>query len=288
MRSLEDSDRRLLHLLKLKRFSRFIFAASAAVLFMLTGTVRAGAEEETFPDRFGLRVGGYQIQNANTTMLLGANSLPLGAYIDFHDTLGGGQRDTVFRMDGFYRFNDHHALGFAWYDVSFTGSRVLDRDITWGDITFPINSQVDSVLKFDIYKLNYQYSLFHNEKVELGALIGLFVMHINAGISSNGLGGTNQAVTAPLPVVGLFADYKFTPRFSIYYNYQLFSLDYDNKYKGSLSDFLLGLEYRLFRNVALGVAYNRFNVNLQAKGSDATLYVNTGWNGGMLYGAVYF
>ena len=281
-------NRSLLYFIKQKRFCRFLFAVSAAVMFVLSSAVRAGAEEETFPDRFGIRLGGYHIQNADTTMLLGANSLPLGAYIDFHDTLGGDQRSTVFRVDGFYRFNDNHALGFAWYNVSFVGSKVLDRDITWGDVTYPINSQVDSELKFNIYKLNYQYSIFHNEKVELGASIGLFVMHITAGISQSSIGETRQTVTAPLPVVGLFADYKFTPRFSIYYNYQLFNLDYEDKYKGSLSDFLLGLEYRLFRNVALGGAFNRFNMNIQAKGSNATLYCNTGWNGGMLYGAVYF
>jgi hypothetical protein len=148
---------------------------------------------------------------------------------------------------------------------------------------------VDSEIKFDVYKLNYQYSLFHNDKVELGALFGFHVMRTFAGISASGIvQSQGQAITAPLPVFGLFADYNFTPRFSAFYNYQWFFINYQDKVKGGLQDFLIGLEYRLFRHVALGAASNRFALSLEAKGDTATLNLNTNWNGGLLYGAVYF
>jgi hypothetical protein len=55
-----------------------------------------------------------------------------------------------------------------------------------------------------------------------------------------------------------------------------------------LQDFLIGLEYRLFRNVALGAAYNRFGLGMEIKGDNTTLNLTTNWNGGMLYGALYF
>jgi hypothetical protein len=222
-------------------------------------------------------------------MRLDSANAPVGAYIDFHDTLGGETRATVFRADGLYRFNEHHALGASWYDVKFTGSRSLSRDIEWGGVTYPLNSQVNSELKFDVYKLNYQYSVFHDEKAELGASFGFHVMHVFAGIDATGINESHsEAATAPLPVWGLFADYNFTPRFSAYYNYQFFFINIDEKFKGGLQDFIFGLEYRLIRNVALGAAYNRFALNVDIKKDVATLKLNTNWNGGMLYGAVYF
>jgi hypothetical protein len=89
-------------------------------------------------------------------------------------------------------------------------------------------------------------------------------------------------------VWGLFADYNFTPRFSIYYNYQFFFINYQDKVRGGLQDFIFGLEYRVFRNVALGAAYNRFGLNMELKQDKTTLNLNTNWNGGMLYAAVYF
>jgi len=267
---------------------RALFAASVVTALALAGTVRA-AEEEKLPDKFGLRLGGYAIKNADTVARLDANNAPVGAYIDFHDTLGGERTATVARLDGLYRFNERHGLGFAWYGVKLAGSRVLDKDIQWGDQTFPFNTQVDSGLKFDVVKLNYQYSLFHNEKAELGASLGLHVMRISANISASGINQSQgQSVTAPLPVWGLYASYNFTPRFSTYYNYQIFNINYQDKAVGGLQDFLFGLEYRLFRNFALGAAYNRFALHLKMEGDVTTLNLDTNWNGGLLYGAVYF
>ena len=266
-----------------------LIAAVAAIMLLLAGALGAYAEEESLPDRFMLRLGGYHARNADTIMRLDANNLPVGTYIDFHETLGGDTTTTVVRADALYRFNDHHALGFSWYDLKFTGVRSLSKDIVWNDQTYTASTVVDSKIKFDIYKLNYQYSVYHNEKVELGALIGFHVMRVFAGISASGINeAQSQAITAPLPVWGLFADYNFTPRFSVYYNYQVFFIDYQDKARGGMQDMLFGLEYRLFRHLSLGAAYNRFNLNLELKGDKSTLNLDTGWNGGMVYAAAYF
>ena len=261
----------------------------AVIVAVLAIHVAAWADDYMLPDTFMLRLGGYAVNSANTVMRLDLANAPIGAYVDFHDTLGGETRTTVFRADGLYRFNEHHAVAFAWYNVKFTGSRALSNDIEWGGVTYPLSTQVDSKLQFDVYKLNYQYSVFHDEKAELGASFGFHVMHIFAGIDASGINESHsEAATAPLPVWGLFADYNFTPRFSAYYNYQFFFINIDDKFKGGLQDFIFGLEYRIFRNVALGAAYNRFALNADIKKDAATLKVNTNWNGGMLYGAVYF
>jgi len=289
MYNLKVSVRGLLYTMRLMLCRRGFLAASVVAMFMLVGAVTAGAEEENFPEKFMLRFGGYTVTNADTVARLDANSLPAGVYIGFADTLGGDTRANVGRLDGLYRFNDKHGIGLSWYALRFTGSKSLSRDITWNGVTYPVNAQVDSKLNFDVYKLNYQYSVYHNDKVELGASIGFHVMHVFMGITANNINHSEgQAVTAPLPVLGLFADYKFTPRFSAFYNYQVFNINYQDKVSGGLQDFLFGLEYRLFRNFALGAAYNRFAMNMKAKGDNATLYLETKWNGGMLYGSVYF
>jgi|WetSurSiteA1Bulk_404760.scaffolds.fasta_scaffold51401_1 hypothetical protein len=268
---------------------RSLVAASVFAVFVLLGSVPAGAAEESHPDRIMLRIGGYQVRNADTLMRLDANDLPVGGYIDFHDTLGGDTTATLFRLDGLYRFNEKHSLGFSWYDIKFSGSRVLSKQIEWGGQTYPISTHVDSELRYDIYKLNYQYSLFHNDTVEVGASLGLHIMKIFTGISASGIQqSSNHAATAPLPVFGLFTHYNFTSRLSAFYHYQWFFINYQDRVKGGLQDFLLGVEYRIFRNVSLGAAYNRFAMDVKVKGDNATLNLTTKWNGGMLYGALYF
>ena len=271
-----------------ERLLRALMAASVVMVLLFAGSAEA-EEKVLLPDGFMIRLGGYNIKSANTILRLDSANYPVGAYIDFHETLGGDTRATIFRLDSLYRFNDHHALGFSWYDAKFTGSRVLSKDIVWGGQTYSINTQVDSELGFNVYKLNYQYSVFHNEKAELGASFGFHIMKLFAGIEASGINQTqNQAVTAPLPVWGLNADYNFTPKFSVFYNYQFFFINYQDMIRGGLQDFLFGLEYRLFRNVALGAAYNRFSLNAEIKNDPTILNLNTNWNGGMLYASLYF
>jgi hypothetical protein len=269
-----------------------LLSAFALATFALLGAVQAEAGEEPLPDQLSLRLGGYNVRNSSTIVRRDSAGFPAGAYIDFNETLGGESTATVLRFDGLYRFNNHHALGFSWYAINFTGSRVLDTQINWGDQTYPVNFQLDSKLEFDVYKLNYQYSLLRDEKAELGALFGFHVLKTAISLDGFNSGAavqsSSESVTAPLPVFGLFAGYNFSPRFFLYYNYQFFFVNYEDRVKGGLQDFLFGLEYRVFRNVALGAAYNRFALNVEAEEDETKLFVDTSWNGAMLYAALYF
>jgi len=249
----------------------------------------AMAEDEKFPDRWMFRLGGYEVSSADTLVRLDANDLPVGVYIDFAETLGGQTSASVARFDGLYRFNDKHSLGFSWYELRFKGFRDLQTEIDWGGEAYPIGTAVDSEINFDVYKVNYQYSVINSAEAELGGLIGLHIMKAGVGISATGIGqARSEAVTAPLPVLGLYARYNFTPRFSMYYNIQFFFIEYEDTINGGLQDSLIGLEYRLFRNFAAGVALNRFNMSLESKEEHSTLFVETRWRGAMLYGTLYF
>jgi hypothetical protein len=263
--------------------------AAAIAVLACTFTAPASAEDKPYPDRWMFRLGGYNVSDANTLVRLDANNAPVGAYIDFAQTLGGETSASVGRFDGLFRFNDKHALGFSWYTLRFNGYRDLQTEIDWGDQTFPIGTTIDSQINFDVYKVNYQYSLINTQEVELGGLAGLHVMKFGIDLDASGIGqAKSESVTAPLPVLGLFARYNFTPRFSTYFNYQFFFINYEDKVNGGLQDFLLGLEYRLSKHFALGAAFNRFAFSVEAKEDAATLYADTRWRGTMLYGTLYF
>jgi len=267
----------------------FAKALAAAFLLACAMAAPAAAEDKAFPDRWMFRLGGYQVSEADTLVRLDANNAPVGVFIDFAQTLGGQTSAAVGRFDGLYRFNDKHGLGFSWYTLRFTGYRDLRTEIDWGGDTYPIGTTVDSEIKFDIYKINYQYSVINSAEAELGGLIGLHVMDFGVSLNASGIGQARaDSVTAPLPVLGLYARYNFTPRFSMYYNFQFFFIDYEDKISGGLQDALIGLEYRVSKHFAVGAALNRFNTSLESKEDMATLFVETRWRGTMLYGSLYF
>jgi hypothetical protein len=246
-------------------------------------------DEETkkVPDRFMLRAGGFAMSNIGTSASLSPGSSAVGGTINFNQTLGLDTSAFSGRVDAVYRFGEHGAMGFSWYSFNLKGSRAIDKTIDWNGQTYPINTQVDSFLDQDIYKLNYRYSLYHNDDIEFGVEAGFDVQHFDVGLSASGIGqSSSEALTAPLPVFGAFVNYHFTPRLLLGLEYEFFFLELDNA-SGSLQDLLLSLEYRVFKNVALGAAFNFYGLDAEYSSSSSTVTLQQDWNGLLLYASFY-
>jgi hypothetical protein len=243
--------------------------------------------DEPLPSKFMLRAGALILAHIDTTVRLDAVNAPIGTTIDFNKTLGGDDKATSARIDGIYRFNDNHAIGASWYKIRLKGERTIDRDIEWDGVTYPINATVDSFLNEDIWKLNYRYSLYHNQDVEMGVSAGFHVTRVGIGLSAASVGAKNESVTAPLPVFGGFASYNFTPRFSLTGGYEFFFLNFDNV-GGSLQDLLVGLEYRVLTNLSVGGAFNLYSLQARYDSSKFNFSLDQTWSGLMAYIAFYF
>jgi len=266
---------------------RLDFAAIALAMVFTPIAPALGAVEPP-SDHAMIRLGGYGVRDAETLVRLDSNSAPAGLYIDFEDTLGGETSANVVRLDGLYRFDERHALGYSWYALKFTGHRAIETDIQWGDQSYSLGTEIDSEVRFDVFKLNYQYSLFRSEVVELGVLAGLHVMRTSVALGATGASEARESVNAPLPVFGVFANHRLSPRWWAHFNYQLFFVNYEDQVQGGLQDLTVGLEYRLTRNFALGTALSGFALDLEARDESSTLRVNTKWSGWMFYASQYF
>jgi len=267
---------------------RRLDCASIALAMVFAPIAPAFGADEPPPDRAMIRLGGYGVRDAETLVRLDSNNAPVGLYIDFEDTLGGETSANVVRLDGLYRFDGRHALGYSWYALKFTGYKAIETDIQWGDQSYTLGTQIDSEVRFDIYKLNYQYSLFHSEVVELGVLAGLHVMRTSVALGATGASQVRESVNSPLPVFGVFANHRLSPRWRAHFNYQLFFVNYEDQVQGGLQDLTVGLEYRLTRDFALGTALSGFSLDLEARDESSTLRVNTQWSGWMFYASQYF
>ncbi len=255
-----------------------------------TGAIAAQADEpsENYPDRFMLRGGMFYFSKLRTTASADSKIAPVGATIDFNRTLGLDTSAFSGRVDSYYRFNDYHAIGASWYRFQTSGSRMIDKQVEWDGVTYPINAQVDTFFDQDIYKLNYRFSFYHNPDIEFGAAAGFNVQHFHVGLSSQGLGQSqSEALTAPLPVFGTFVNYNFTPRLLLNGEYEFFFLDFD-KASGSLQDFIVALEYRLFKNMSFGGAFDFYTMNARFENSTTIFNIDQSWHAFMLYAAIYF
>ena len=60
-----------------------------------------------------------------------------------------------------------------WFNFSENRSAEFDREVNWGEVTFPVDVTIESVYEFDIYELAYEYAFLRRENLELSGSIGL-------------------------------------------------------------------------------------------------------------------
>ncbi|PHR59592.1 MAG: hypothetical protein COA44_01230 [Arcobacter sp.] len=245
------------------------------IIFFLA-LVTSLLQAEEFGDTFKIRIGGYLLSD-NETTLSATTPYLVGAKINLKDDLGMETKTNVFRLDGHYRFSDVHKVEFAYYSINTRGSNTISKDLNFDGATYQAGANINSYLDMDIYKLNYAYSFYHNEKVELSIGAGLHFMDISTGLSGNAVIDNQPAsfrsesvdVLAPLPVIGFDLDYAVSPRFHIRGSIDYFGISID-KYSGSFTDVLISADYQAFDNFGMGLGLNV--TNLDAKVDDTTKY----------------
>ena len=93
-------------------------------------------------ERFSLSLGVFFTDRDTETQLDGTATS--GTPTDLESDLGLDSSDTVFRLDGYYRFTDKHRFDFSVFDLSRSSSKAIERDIQWRDRLFSVNTAVEA------------------------------------------------------------------------------------------------------------------------------------------------
>jgi hypothetical protein len=189
-------------------------AGTVVLLSMIQPAVirRSGIRRAQMPwEKVGANVGVF-LAAVDSNIRIGSG---IGIDIDVEEALDLESTNTVFRADALWRFteNRRHRLDLIWFAFRRDGNRRILDDIPIEDddgnvITIPTGTTVDTFFDLDVYQLNYSYSFFQDERIDLAAGIGVYVMPINLGIQVSGLVDEEgeEKFTAPLPVFNLRMD----------------------------------------------------------------------------------
>ncbi len=244
-------------------------------------------------ERFSFKLGGY-IVDLDSSVYIGSSALGLGASVDVEEALGLDSSLSVLRTEVSYRFSSsrRHLLGLKYYDFRRSSTKNLETEITWQDKTYPIGTTVESYYNIRVIKAGYDYSFFQDDRINLASSIGLFVTSIEFGVSAAGVGDTEEDITAPLPVVGLHLDFAITPKLFLKQSFEVLYLEIGD-FKGSIAAFNIACEYNFWKNVGFGIGYDKFDLKLEANGSDYPNIdfigeIKFAYTGLLLYTKVYF
>ena len=225
----------------------------------------------------------------------------LGVDIDVEKALDLDTNNTVFRADALWRFtsNYRHRLEFTWFSLRRGGNRRVVDDIAYEDddgntIIIPSGTSVEAFFDLDIYELAYSYSFFQDDRIDLSAGIGIYVMPIDFGIKVSGLFDEEEEekFTAPLPVFGLRMDVALTPQWFIRSGAQVFYVEIDS-FKGSIMEFRAALEYNPWQHVGIGLGFDTLGIRLESEdedwpGIDLKGKVEFNYTGFLLYLRLFF
>lgn len=262
-------------------FSRSILSTIAASLLFYLPTVSAQEEEDEF-DRFSISLGVFLTDRESKTRLNGDTGDD-GSNVDLESDLGLDRSDNVFRIDGYFRFNEKHRIDFSAFDLSRSKTREIDEEIMWGDTVYPINTSINTQFDLDIYKLAYTWSFMRREKGYLGVSAGLYVASFGARLSSPDIGAVeSDNLTAPLPVVGLRGQYALSEKFSLRASGEIFSMSFDD-YDGTLVDLYAGIDYQLFEHTAVGLGVNRVTLDIDVTKNRFRGTLDWQYEGGLLF-----
>ena len=197
---------------------------------------------------------GCFLSTTDTSFRIGSG---IGLSIDAEEALNLDATNSVFRADALWRFSDNkrHRLELTWFSLNRVATRQIGQDITIKDkdgnpITIKAGTAVESYFDLDIYELAYSYSFFQDDRIDLAAGVGFYIMPLDFGLRSSGLveEDGSASFTAPLPVFGLRMDVALTPKWFLRTGSQIFYLEYDS-FTGSVFEFNAAVEYNPWKHL---------------------------------------
>lgn len=272
------------------RSTRCSMRGAALAAALVAGTAGA-AERDPLQARFIVDAGTFLLSTDTRVRLDGTLAVgQRGTDINFEQTFGIGDADR-FRLDAFWRIHERHALRGAFFQNNRTGSRTLERDITFGNVTYPLSAQVSARSDATIGQLTYEYAFLRRKRYEVAASLGVYYADLKfelAGTSGQQLRQQDASTQAPLPLVGVRGLWRLTDALYISGQVQYFDVSVD-PYSGSLIDLKAALVWQATDHVGLGVAYDDFNFRFDIDdGNDFTGRLRWDYGGVMAFASLMF
>jgi len=139
-----------------------------------------------------------------------------------------------------------------------------------------------------VYKASYSYSVIQNSRFDVGLAAGLHVLDLKENIDAEGVGiSESSTFLAPLPVLGVRADWAIRPSVFLRANIDIFAVSVDST-RGRLTDGLVAIEYNAFKHFGFGLGYNHVSMLVRGNKEDFQGEVGISYGAVMLYGKLYY
>lgn len=213
--------------------------------------------------KLSFSLGGF-FAGYDSGLALGADAAGVGVVVDIEDALGIQTSNLAFRAQANYRFGkkQRSQLGLGYFSINRNATKVLEQELELGDYFYAVGTEIKSRYNFSIIRLKYTYAFLQDERVSMGATLGLFIMPLSFRLEAPGIEAQATDFVAPLPLVGLSTTVRLTPKFRLTQNTELLYIAVSGA-EGSLLDLTLALDYSLSRNLDIGLGVNSNKISIR-------------------------
>lgn len=276
----------------------YVKLLSITSLFVLTGKICWAQTNSTHSsdsatwNRFSIGAGGF-ISSNSSGILLGVQQLGTGIQINLEEALGLETSTLVLRLNAKYRIgkNRRNSVVFGYFDVNRTAKKVLSEEIQIGDEVFPIGTEISSKFDLIIIRAKYGYSFFQDDRISMGGSFGFYIMPIRFSAKALNYNEQSTQFIAPLPLVGLYTDFKIKNKLYLKQSLEFLYLSVQN-FSGRIMDLNIAVEHKTFDHFGLGFGVNINSLNISVTDSrnyfDFIGKINMQYSGLMLYGKYHF
>ncbi len=148
-----------------------------------------------------------------------------------------------------YTFADRHTALLLAAPLTVRGSGTLDRPVTYQGTAFPAGSEVESVYRFDSYRLSYRYSIVKDDGFELAAGVTVKLRSADIALMSD-TGYAHRSDLGVVPLVSAKLEWDFARPFGLLLDADALVTPF-----GRAEDALLALQYRVSDAATLRLGY---------------------------------
>lgn len=258
--------------MRAQTFTRAVAMVVAVSLISLARSATAEVCGECVPehpmltDRWYFSAGALYA-DSNVTANLNGTTLGLGALIDFEDDLGLDENNVIGLFNARWHFTKRWQLEVEYFKSDRDAERAVDREITWGNLSIPINAFAKSTFNMEDFRVSVGYAFFRSRDKEIGLGVGAHVAKLEAGLQTRNFGSQFANQTAPLPFFTLYARMALTDRWLLSFRVDRLSLDIGD-IDGSVFSSGLDLIYQPWRHFSIGLGFRDIDFQVSSTSTD--------------------
>lgn len=158
---------------------------------------------------------------------------------------------AFFRFRLGYQFGERHTVYAFVAPLSLNASGRVGQDILFFEETFPANTDLSAVYRFNSYRLTYRYDFIRKEKLTLG--IGFTAKIRDAAIRVEGGGLSSEKTNVGfVPLLNFRLNWRFADKFGLLFEGDALASPGG---EGRAEDVLMSIQFRLNENISFRAGY---------------------------------